>query len=339
MSGYLCPACRSAVIRQDPGWHCAACARVYPILFGIADFRLAPDRYLSLAEERAKAARLHDFAQDHTFDQTLAEYYRITDDVPPDMARRFADYVRAGVARGQGVLDRLGPGEAPLLDAGCGAGGLVVAAARAGQQVTGLDIALRWLVIAQKRLAEAGLTAELICADIAAPPLPAASFSRIAASDLFEHLPDPARGAQSLRRLARPGARLFVASANRFTLARYPLAGLWGVGFLPLRLRRAYVIRRRGLDTLRHAAPTAPGHLARLLRAAGFARIRALPLALPAGRQEEGSGLQRAALLVYKRLRTLPCARDVMTLIGPAFELTAVAAEPAAAGTDPPPRP
>lgn len=322
MTAYLCPACRTPVALRAAGWHCAACGRTYPVLCGIADFRLAPDAYLSLEDERAKAAHLHAFAQGHSFDETVAEYYRITGDVPPDMARRFAAYVRAGVARGAGVLDRLGPGGGRLLDAGCGAGGLVLAAARAGQPVTGLDIALRWLVIAQKRLAEAGLTAELVCADIAAPPLPPASFDRIAATDLFEHLPDPAGGAQALRRLARPGARLFVTGANRFTLAPYPLAGLWGVGFLPAPLRRAYVTRRRGIDTLRHARLTSPARLARLLRAAGFAGVRACALDVAAGRAASG-GLQFFAIAVYKRLRTLPLARDLLTLTGPAFEITA----------------
>lgn len=326
MSRYLCPACRTAVTRQETAWHCPACARHYPILFGIPDFRLAPDRYLSLADERAKAALLHAFAQFHTFDETLAEYYRITGDVPPDMAQRFAAYVRGGVARGESGLDRLGA-EGPLLDAGCGTGGLLVAAASAGQQVTGLDIALRWLVIAQKRLQEAGLTAELICADITAPPLPPDSFARIAASDLFEHLPDQADGAQALRRLARPGARLLVTGANRFTLAPYPLAGLWGVGFLPAGLRRKYVIRRRGFDTLRYAVLTSPGQMARLLRAAGFARVRACAINVPAGRTGSASPLQIHAISIYKRLRTVPLAGKIMTLTGPAFEITATAAE------------
>lgn len=325
MSHYRCPACQTTVARQETAWHCPACARKYPILFGIADFRLAPDRYLSLADERAKAALLHAFAQGHTFDETLAEYYRITDDVPSDMALHFAAYVRAGVARGHGVLDQLGA-EGPLLDAGCGAGGLLVAAAEAGQQVTGIDIALRWLVIAQKRLAEAGATADLICADIAASPLPPESFARIAATDLFEHLPDPVLGARALRHLARPGARLIVTGANRFTLARYPLAGLWGVGFLPAGLRRAYVIRRRGFDTLRHAVLISPGQMARLLRAAGFGGVRACAIAVPAGRTGPSS-LQMRAISIYKRLRTVPLAREALTLIGPAFEITATAAE------------
>lgn len=331
MTGYLCPACRTRVTRHEAGWRCADCGRIYPVLCGIADFRLSPDAYLSLADERAKAARLHAFAQDHSFDATVAEYYRITDDVPPDQARRFAAYVRAGDARGAAVLRKLGPGAGPLLDAGCGAGGLVVAAARAGQPVIGLDIALRWLVIAQKRLAEAGLTAELVCADIAAPPLAPAQFDRIAALDLFEHLPEPAAGARALRRLARPGARLFVTGANRFTLAPYPLAGLWGVGFLPAPLRRRYVTWRRGLDTLRHAIPTSPAGLSRLLRAAGFTRVRAEALDVrtdaAADPERPSRGLQVVAMMVYQTLRNVPVARGLLTLIGPAFEITAVAAD------------
>lgn len=329
MSGpYLCPACRSPVQRQAESWDCAACAKVYPVLFGIADFRLAPDPYLSLADERAKAARLHGFAQDHSFAETVAEYYRITDDVPPAMARRFAAYVHAGVARGQGVLDRMaGPELAagPLLDAGCGAGGLVLAAARAGQDVTGLDIALRWLVIARKRLDEAGVQAELVCADIAAPPFAAGQFSRITALDLFEHLPDPPGTAQRLHALLRPGGRLFATGANRYTLAPYPLAGLWGVGFLPAPLRRRYVIWRRGFDTLRHARLLSPYGLAGLLRRAGFGSItlRALDIGPDQSQTDQiqtGSRLKKFILQLYRLLRTVPVIRGLMVLTGPAFE-------------------
>ena len=333
-AGYLCPACRSPVQRQSGAWHCAACGKTYPILFGIADFRLAPDPYLSLADERAKAARLHAFAQGHSFAETVAEYYRITDDVPPAMARRFAAYVHAGAARGQGVLDRLGgpdpgvgpdagPDAGPLLDAGCGAGGLVLAAAGAGQDVTGLDIALRWLVIARKRLDEAGVQADLVCADIAAPPFAPGRFARITAIDLFDHLPDQTGSAQTLHALLRPGGRLFASGANRYTLAPYPLAGLWGVGFLPTGLRRRYVIWRRGFDTLRHARLTAPQGLAGLLRRAGFGGLRLRALDIPPDRMQTGSRLEKFTLRLYRHLRTVPVIRGLMVLTGPAFEIQA----------------
>lgn len=338
---YLCPACRAAVQRQAGAWHCAACGRTYPILFGIADFRLAPDPYLSLADERAKAGRLHDFAQNHSFAETVAEYYRITDDVPPAMARRFAAYVHAGAARGGGVLDRLVPDAGPLLDAGCGAGGLVLAAAVAGRDVTGLDIALRWLVIARKRLDEAGVQAELVCADIAAPPFADGRFARIVALDLFEHLPNPPGAAQTLHALLRPGGRLFATGANRYTLAPYPLAGLWGVGFLPTGLRRRYVIWRRGLDTLRHARLMSPHALAGLLRRAGFGGLRLRALDIPpdrmqTGQIQSGSRLEKFTLGLYRHLRTVPVIRGLMVLTGPAFEIQAqkISAPPGAFHSD-----
>ncbi len=322
-AAYLCPACRTATVPHSAAWHCPACGRDFPVLFGIADFRLAPDPYLSLADERAKAARLHAFARGHSFEETLAEYYRITDDVPPDMALRFAAYVRTGVARGRAVLARFEPDGGAVLDAGCGAGGLLVAAAAEGRPATGLDIALRWLVIAQKQLEEAGLSAELVCADIAAPPFPDGRFAHIVAADLFEHLPDQARAAARIRALLAPGGRLFATGANRFTLARYPLAGLWGVGFLPRGLRRRYVTWRRGFDTLRHARPVSPAGLAGLLRRAGFQGVRTAPAELPADRIAALGGLQKGMATAYSGLRSLPPARTMLVQVGPAFEIEA----------------
>ena len=323
---YVCPRCRTAVTRQGAAHVCTRCEVEYPVLCGIPDFRLAPDRYLTLEQERAKAARLHAYSQTHSFAETVAEYYRITDDVPPDMAARFADYVIAGEARGRTVLDKLpldGVERAGLLDAGCGAGGTVAAAARAGQAVTGIDIALRWLVIAQKRLTEEGLSGELVCADIANPPFADAVFDRISAADLFEHLPDPAAGARSIRSLLVPDGRLYATGANRFTLAIYPPAGLWGVGFLPAALRQRYVVWRRGFDTLRFLAMQSPAGLARQLAVAGLAGIRTAPMTISSDRGLSFGAPKRFALGLYRRLCTIALTRMVLLRIGPIFEITA----------------
>jgi 2-polyprenyl-3-methyl-5-hydroxy-6-metoxy-1,4-benzoquinol methylase len=323
---YVCPRCRADVTRQGDVHVCARCGADYPILCGIPDFRVAADRYLSLEDERAKATRLHDYSRTHDFAETVAEYYRITDDVPPDMALRFADYIFAGEARGRAVLDKLPLADAArtdLLDAGCGAGGLVAAAARAGQAVTGSDIALRWLVIARKRLDEEGLDAELVCADVAAPPFADATFGRIAATDLFEHLPDPAAGARSIRALLAPGGLLYATGANRYTLATYLPAGLWGVGFLPAGLRRRYVVARRGFDTLRFLAMQSPSGLARLLAAAGLAGIRVAPMTVPVERGLSFGPPKRLALGLYHRLCTIAPTRAALLRISPVFEISA----------------
>lgn len=321
--GYLCPRCRAPVARQGDAYACPDCRATFPILCGIPDFRLAPDPYLSLSEERAKASRLHAFARGHSFADTVAEYYRVTDDVPPAMARRYAAYVLAGEARGRAVLPRLGAPEGALLDAGCGAGGLLVAAARAGQAATGVDVALRWLVIAKKRLEEEGLSAELVCADIGASPFPDEAFARVAATDLFEHVADLDGAAVALHRLTAPGGRLYAAGANRHTLAPYPPTGLWGVGMLPRGLRQRYVVARRGIDTLRHLRPVSPWGLARRLRAAGFTEVTPSPMTIPLDRAPTLGPLQRRVLPLYGRLRTMPVAGAALLALGPAFEATA----------------
>jgi SAM-dependent methyltransferase len=320
---YVCPACRMPLNAAPAHWHCGTCGRDYPILFGIPDFRLGPDRYLSLDDERAKAARLHKFADDHSFAETLDEYYRMTDDVPPDMARRFAAYVHAGEARGDLALERLAPASGPLLDVGCGAGGLLVAAARRGQDATGADIALRWLVIAQKRLNEAGLSAELVCADVHALPFDVAGFERIAATDLFDHLADQPAAARSLRRQLAPNGRLFVTGTNRFCLTPHPLAGLWGVGVLPRRLRSRYVIWRRGIDTLRHANLTSPWELGAVLRRAGLEKLTVSPISVPRIQVSDQSWRQNTIIRLYTHMRRLPLIRPLMVAIGPAFEVSA----------------
>ena len=318
---YLCTSCRAPVSRQDAGYHCGNCGRSFPVICGIADFRLAPDRYLSLEDERAKAVRLHDFARRHSFARTVAEYYHITDDVPDDMAQRYARYVLAGEARGREMLPSLVTGQGVLLDAGCGAGGLVVAAARVGHRVTGLDIALRWLVVAAKRLEEEGLSAELICADIACPPFAEGRFDAVAAVDLFGHLPDEATGASAMLRLLAPGGRLLATSSNRYTLAPHPVAGLWGVGFMPGGLRRRYVIARRGFDTLRYFRFLSPGALGRTMKQAGFedVRLEALAVAPETGAQR----LRRLAIRLYRGLRAAPVANRLLMRLGPVFQLTA----------------
>lgn len=86
---FVCPACKRGLESEDSAYLCTHCTRRYPVLFGIADFRLRSDRYLDLEDERAKARRLHEFAQTSSFEELLAYYYSITDDVPEEMATRY----------------------------------------------------------------------------------------------------------------------------------------------------------------------------------------------------------------------------------------------------------
>src|SRR5688500_11975411 len=86
----------------------------------------------------------------------------------------FASYMEVGAAE---FLARLAlPPGTRLLDVACGAGQLVIPAALAGGQATGVDIAANSIALARARAAAEGLEAQFDEGDAEALPYPEASF-------------------------------------------------------------------------------------------------------------------------------------------------------------------
>ena len=320
--GFICPDCRSSVEERDRAFGCTRCGREYAILFGIPDFRLQGDRYLSLEEERAKAARLHEFARAHDFKQLLSFYYSITDDVPAHLEKAFIDYVLTGPARAMPALSALAPdGGRWLLDLGCGSGGALLAASAMFEQRTGVDIALRWLVIAQKRFEECGVKTALVCADAEALPFAAESFSHVLASDLLEHTRSPAASIRSAGSVLAQEGRLYVSSSNGRWIGPHPATGVWAAGLMPPALRASYLKRRHGVDILRAVSFVSAGSLRRMARAAGLREVGAGPLR-PEMKQLAGrSRLFRLLARSYSMLATMPLLRTVLLHAGPVFQI------------------
>ena len=170
----------------------------------------------------------------------------------------------------------VGPG-LRFLDAGCGRGEVMLAAARAGAEVAGVDYAEAAVEIARETVS--GVPgSEVVRADVAELPWPDALFDRILMGDVIEHL-DPEHGEQALREMRRvlaPGGRLLVHTApNRlFTRLVWPAARR----ILPLLGQRAAV---DGMDfwisdTRRYHVDEKTLHgLRRAMRRAGFADVRA----------------------------------------------------------------
>lgn len=318
---FVCPACRSPVEEKDGEYRCASCGRVFPILFGIPDFRLQGDQYLSLDEERAKAAKLHNYAQTHDFRSLVSYYYSITDDVPDRLAPVFANYVLRAPARELPAVEALAPnGGRALLDLGCGSGGALVAAQRKFEVRTGVDIALRWLVIARKRLEELGVDARLICADAEVLPFRARSFSHVLASDLLENTRSPSSALNAAASVLEPGGRLYVSSSNRHWVGPHPATGVWAAGLLPRRLRKAALERRHGVDILRAVSFVSPGSVHRMAKGAGLLQIDSRPLELDANRLEGRSLIFRSAARVYSALAKAPVFRTLLVAGGPVFQ-------------------
>jgi len=319
---FVCPVCRSSVKEGEGGYRCAPCKRIYPILFGIPDFRLHGDRYLSLEDERAKAARLHEYGEGHDFRELVAFYYSITDDVPAKLAPLFADYVVNAPTRAAPALKALSRGRRgrALLDLGCGAGGALVAAEGLFQDRTGVDIALRWLVIARKRLEEEGVAARLVCADAEALPFPESSFTHVLAADLLENTKSPAAAVRAAASVLQDDGFMYVSSSNRRWIGPHPATGVWAAGLLPRRLRGALLQRRHGVDILRAVNFVSPRSVRRMAKSAGLRQLCAGPLRFDVSRVRLRPALFRALARTYVILAKAPLFRSVLLAAGPAFQ-------------------
>jgi ubiquinone/menaquinone biosynthesis C-methylase UbiE len=316
----VCPACLGPLAVEPDGRRCAACERWYPEVAGLCDLRLESDRYLDLESERDKAERLH--AIEPTTDvMGLSEaYYAMCDDIA-DRRHRFLQHIAHAEARGAALAERLPP-NGRILEVGCGTGGLLVASARAGKAIEGVDIASRWLIAARRRLSDHGLAVSLLAASAERLPYSNDRFDVVVADSLLEHLDNPARALREWARVLRPGGRLIVWSPNRYTLTTDPHIGLWGLGWLPRHWVPAY-LRLRGREFW--PPRTLSAREARdLATRAGLVSVSVAPPAIPDRWARTRPGLQRLAIGVYAKARRLTLARGLLRTIGPLWELQAV---------------
>jgi SAM-dependent methyltransferase len=288
----------------------------------LPDLRLAPDRYLDLASDRAKAERLHALEPNSDVMSLSEAYYGLTADVLDRRRARFLRHIAGAESRGAALVDRL-PRVGRILEVGCGSGGLLAAAASSMREIVGVDIAARWLVIARRRLADRGLSVSLVAAECERLPWPDATFDVVVADSLLEHLDDPALALAEWHRVLRPGGILVIWSPNRFTLTTDPHLGLWGLGWLPRRYLPGYVrLRRRDEWPPRTLSAR---EARRQARACGLDRVTIGPPTITDAWAQSRPALERISMKAYAAARRLPGAHGVLTAIGPLWELRAEA--------------
>ena len=141
--------------------------------------------------------------------------------VPPEMAAlkarlkamwmagdygHFAHYLEPGAMEFFPSLG-IAPGER-VLDVACGAGQLALPAARAGAQVTGVDIASNLIAQAQARAQAEGLSIRFEEGDAEDLPYDDASFDLVFSLIGAMFAPQPERVAAEIVRVCRPGGRI-----------------------------------------------------------------------------------------------------------------------------------
>jgi SAM-dependent methyltransferase len=333
----VCPGCQGDLVAGPPTqsgsgatpgiatWSCSSCGRTARGLRGIVDLRTGDDLYLSNRDDWAFARRLDEDFERLDFRGLLERYFDLADEVPPDLRRRQIAHILTAPDRARRWLEALGPvvGGRPLLDLGCGTGSFLAAVGRevGPAPAWGVDIALRWLLVARKRLDEEGLThVRLVCGCAERLPFADRSFGGIVAGDVIEHVADQAATLAEAHRVLVPGGRLFLAAPNRFSLAPEPHVQVWGVGFLPRRWMAPYVRRVRGLD-FRAIRTLGYGEWTRLLRQSPFGRGTIRAPELPGADLARFGPVKRRVARLYNGLIARAPGQAAARLAGPLFHV------------------
>jgi SAM-dependent methyltransferase len=250
----------------------------------------------------------------------------VAGEIPRPLQRRQVAHILTAPARAEHWLEKLGPmdRDRPLLDLGCGSGSFLAAVGRAAgaeRRLLGVDIAMRWLLVARKRLEEEGLAhVPLVCACAERLPLADDCAGGIVAGDVIEHVADQTATLAEAHRVLAPGGRLVMATPNRFSLAPEPHVGVWGVGFLPRKFMRGYVRLFKNVD-FRAIRTVGLGECRRLLRASPFGGGTVQAPALPADDLAQFGRLKRALGRAYNRLVAGRAGQALALRAGPLFHV------------------
>ena len=325
--GFICPRCHGALANDADAFHCAACQLSFPVVLGIPDFRLEPDPWISLEDDREKARRLESRCRGASLEGMVRTYWSMTPGTPAAQAARFVQHVMTAADRSREWLGHLGePNDdrQPWLDVGTGTGDLAVVVAERGHAVVGVDVAMRWLVVARRRAELAGVEAEFVCCNAEFLPFLPGTFARVTSVGTIEHCSDARRALSEARRVTAAGGDVRLRTVNRYTMLAEPHVGIWGVGFVPRPLADRYV-RWRGGQGYAHHHPLSPRELRRGLTRAGFAdvRVEAAPML---GSERARLGGASWVADVYEHARRLPIARSAIRWSAPLLEAAGVAA-------------
>lgn len=234
-------------------------------------------------------------------------YVHLSEDLEAAFGADPAQAPRLSYGETAAVVAAAVPQDARLvLDVGCGpdpgVGSLL--GTRSGATVVALDIGLGTVRLARAKAALAGIPLLGVVADAERLPFRDGCFDAVVCDDTIEHLPDDARGAAELARVARPGGRVVIATPNR-----------WSAQVLVRRVRD--LRRRRRLPASAYFAATSHlreytwPQLARLAQRAGLRVVARRSVDWPgdgrraavsaATRRAPGRMLSRMIVLVLER--------------------------------------
>jgi 2-polyprenyl-3-methyl-5-hydroxy-6-metoxy-1,4-benzoquinol methylase len=198
-----CPACGSAL---DANWRCEGCDARYAAPDGIPDLRLPGTNLTETVRTFYSAAPFPGYPPNDSLAWLRARAQR----------SRFAQ-----------LLDEAIPGDARIVEIGCGTGQMSIYLARADRVVIGADLTRASLLLAAAAAKRFAVDkAFFVETDLANPGLRPAAFDIVYCSGVLHHTADPRESFRRIAKLVRPGGMIVIGLYN--AIAR-----------IPLRLRRA----------------------------------------------------------------------------------------------------
>ena len=197
-----CPACGGGL---GADWRCDGCGCLFSAPDDVPALRLPGDRRTTLVRDFYTAAPFPGY--------------------PP---RDSITWLRARADRSRfaRLLDDAIPGDARVVEIGCGTGQMSLYLARADRLVIGADLTRASLELGAEAAARFGVTrAAFVEMDLAQPALRPAAFDIVYCSGVLHHTPDPRQSFRRIAGLAKPGGMIVIGLYN-------------AVARLPLRLRR-----------------------------------------------------------------------------------------------------
>jgi SAM-dependent methyltransferase len=125
------------------------------------------------------------------------------------------------------ALDYRGASGLKVLDVGCGQGIDAIEYARAGADLTGIDLTPRHVELARRNLEALGLEADIVEGDGEQLPFADETFDRVSSNGVLHHTPDIDAALREIHRVLKPGGEARIILYNRNSLHYWLVQVLW----------------------------------------------------------------------------------------------------------------
>ena len=325
---WVCPRCHGALGASSESLECGSCSQLYPLIggaLGIPDFRMPELERGDLEADRERARELLAHSEGRSSGDIVRRIFSARPHWSEAQIERRTREVLAAPARleGQlrGWLQASLDTASPLLDIGCGQGGLLCAAAERSASPVGIDTSLAWLIVAGMALRERGFPARLAAAHAEALPLADGWAGAVVSLDVIEHVSSPEQMLGEVDRVIRPGGVFLFSTPNRYSLGAEPHVGVWGVGWLPRGWQAPYVKWRRG-DAYAGTQLLSGAEIARLVRSNTSLELSLDTPSIPEADIAVFKPYRVLLARIYNRLAAMPVLRPLWLRFAPFYRAT-----------------